>query len=137
MPFFSLYSKDVYGLLDDTHIHFFTRKSMTEMFGRVGLFCTGENSSVRRPGTIDVREFYCTSPILSLLILRRFDAHTYQFVCKWERTTGAVAGKLQLKNKIPIYYLPYLLCLDFKDYLYHQHNIDCIRWLRKKNGKNL
>ena len=124
-----------YGLLDDTHIRFFTRKSMNEIFERIGLVCTGENSSIRRPGVISVGEYYCTSPFLSLAIFRRTDAHIYQFICKWERGGKDGYQKVQKKHRIPFYSIPYLCCLDFKDYLLNRHRIDCLKWFRRNNKR--
>lgn len=124
-----------FGLLDDTHIHFFTRQSMTEMFERNGLISIEENNSIRLPSRTELREHYCSSPFFSLTLLRKPDAHVYQFISMWKRKQeGNVKG---VKNgyRIPFYRIPYLCCLDFKDYLFNRHRIDCLKWFRRNDKR--
>lgn len=71
-----------YGLLDDTHVHFFTRKSMFELFNGCGLVCQDENSNLMRPDATELHKYYAFR-FLRMLLIRRPDAHVYQFVNKW------------------------------------------------------
>lgn len=72
-----------YGLLDDTHIHFFTRKSIFEMAERVGLVCLDENNCIGRPATTELRKSYIGHFFRYLLLIGRKDGHVYQFRTRW------------------------------------------------------
>lgn len=72
-----------YGLLDDTHIHFFTRKSLFEMAGRVGLVCLDENNCIGRPATTELEKSYIGHFFRYLLLIGRKDGHVYQFRTRW------------------------------------------------------
>ncbi|MBN2660448.1 MAG: class I SAM-dependent methyltransferase, partial [Tannerellaceae bacterium] len=76
-----------YGLLDDTHVHFFTRKSMFELFNGCGLVCQDENSNLMRPDATELKKYYGFN-LQSILLIRRPDAHVYQFVNKWGLAGG-------------------------------------------------
>jgi len=71
------------GLLDNTHIHFMTRKSIHSIFGQNGLYCAAEESRIIRPCDTEFEYFYCLNPILSLSVIAKRDAHVYRFVQKW------------------------------------------------------
>ena len=58
------------GLLDDTHIHFFTRQSMRDMFEKEGLICIAEKSRIRRPSSTEFQEFYIKKPCMALFLIR-------------------------------------------------------------------
>lgn len=76
-----------YGLLDDTHVHFFTRKSMFELFNGCGLVCQDENSNLMRPDATELKKYYGFN-LQSIFLIRRPDAHVYQFVNKWGLAGG-------------------------------------------------
>lgn len=104
-----------YGLLDSTHIHFFTRKSMYELFDGLGLKCTSEASHFLRPSSTEFQEYYLYRPWRAISLLRRRDGHTYQFICKWQRES---ISELRHKGyRVSWYRMPYLLSLDLSDYL--------------------
>lgn len=124
-----------FGLLDDTHIHFFTRQSITEIFERNGLVCTQENNSILLPSQTELKEHYCSRLFLSLALLRKPDAHVYQFICKWERSQEVIINRTHKKHRIPYFRIPYLYYLDFKDYLHNKHNISYSRFFRKSNRR--
>lgn len=71
------------GLLDNTHIHFMTRKSIQDIFIANGLQCVAEESKIIRPSDTEFRIHYCQSPLLSLSIIRKPDGHVYRFVQAW------------------------------------------------------
>lgn len=71
------------GLLDNTHIHLMTRKSVTQVFESNQLHCVGENHKIIRPLNTEMECYYIQHPLLALSIIRKPDAHIYQFVHKW------------------------------------------------------
>ncbi len=73
------------GLLDDTHIHFFTRESVMKCFYENGFFLAGENDKEIRPCYTESEVFYAKNPLLALSLINKVDAHTYRFVQKWSR----------------------------------------------------
>lgn len=112
-----------FGLLDNTHIHFFTRKSMNEMFEKNGLVCIEERSKLLRPGQTELKEHYCTNPLLSFLLFRKRDGHVYQFICKWGRKDVSRPDQKRKGYRYPLFYLPALFYFDLKDYLRNKYNI--------------
>lgn len=72
-----------YGLLDDTHIHFFTRQSLFEMAGKAGLVCMDENNCKEHPAMTEIGKSYLGHFLRFLLLIRRKDAHVYQYRTKW------------------------------------------------------
>lgn len=74
-----------YGLLDNTHIHFFTRESIKQMMNECNLACTGENNTISpNLGNVVFRKFFFFHPMFSFFVLRRKDTSVVQFVNKWE-----------------------------------------------------
>jgi SAM-dependent methyltransferase len=71
------------GLLDNTHIHFMTRKSIHSIFQSNGLYCAAEESKMARPCDTEFEYFYCRNPLLALSVISKSDAHVYRFVQKW------------------------------------------------------
>lgn len=71
------------GLLDNTHIHFMTRKSIMKMFEENGLFCAGEENKFIRPSDTELKTYYCQNPLLSLSLISNPDGHVYRFVHAW------------------------------------------------------
>lgn len=112
-----------YGLLDNTHIHFFTRKSMNNMFNNNGLTCVEEKSTLLRPGQTELKECYCTNPLLSLLLFWKQDGHVYQFICKWEQKENSNPDKKIKYHRNSVFSLPMALYFDLKDYLRNKYNI--------------
>lgn len=121
-----------FGLLDDSHIHFFTWESMQEMFGRLGLNCVEERDACRIPSSTELPVFYCCHPILSLSLFSKKDGHTYQFICKWGKTQTP-SDMLPIKRKgCSVFYLPRLFYLDFGAFLKHKNHQR--RMKRKSRG---
>jgi SAM-dependent methyltransferase len=71
------------GLLDNTHIHLMTRDSVTQVFESSQLYCVAENHKIIRPLNTEMECYYIQHPLLALSIIRKADAHIYQFVHKW------------------------------------------------------
>ncbi|AIQ20838.1 hypothetical protein H70357_32350 [Paenibacillus sp. FSL H7-0357] len=69
------------GLLDDTHVHFFTRKSLLELLDDCGLEPSEWLTTMRRPETTEFQQKYSDFPILVQHYLEnRLDGDVYQFV---------------------------------------------------------
>lgn len=80
------------GLLDNTHIHFMTRRSIHAIFNTNGLYCVAEESKMARPCDTEFEYFYCRQPLLAISIIGKRDAHVYRFVQKWSAN--------EIENKI-------------------------------------
>ena len=69
------------GLLDDTHIHFFTRNTIYECFEGAGLEIATLERITARPEETEFRtDFSAFSPDIALFLTTREEADTYQFV---------------------------------------------------------
>ncbi len=76
------------GLLDETHVRFFTRRTMFALARDAGLVVTGFHRVDRRPGTSNVALSDAPlDPLVRDLALLDPNASTYQFVAKFERPT--------------------------------------------------
>ena len=74
------------GLLDHTHIHFFTRRSIAKAFGNAGWHCVDEKLSLASPAFSGLPYGYCSNLLLALFLACRRDAHTYQFKHAWQKS---------------------------------------------------
>jgi 2-polyprenyl-3-methyl-5-hydroxy-6-metoxy-1,4-benzoquinol methylase len=80
------------GLLDNTHVHFFTRSSLHEMMSACGLACLDERNLVLpQPSRTELRKYYVSHPWAMWSILRSPDSAVYQFINKWTRHNPAAA----------------------------------------------
>lgn len=71
------------GLLDSTHIRFFTRKTLLSMIGDVGLKLTNEANTYCGVGGNEIKNaMYDVPPGVSSFLAQRQDGSLYQFV--WE-----------------------------------------------------
>lgn len=71
------------GLLDNTHIYFMTRNSITNIFESNHLYCVAEQHKIIRPYNTEFKYHYFKNPLLALSIIRKPDAHIYRYVHKW------------------------------------------------------
>jgi len=86
------------GLLDNTHIHFLTRKSISEIFESNGLYCVAEEDKVIRPCNTELECYYIQNPIMALSLIGKKDGHVYRYVQKWsfnkpEELNGKIIGE--------------------------------------------
>lgn len=105
-----------YGLLDNTHIHFFTRKSVKDMMDTCGLYSECQTDSIMRPGSTELKKFYINHPLAILNVLRKKDSSVYQFVNKWSRIND---GKIETKfaaYKLSVLKSIFVLIDDVNDY---------------------
>lgn len=94
------------GLLDNTHIHFFTRESIYEIFHKNGLYCHAEENKEIRPCDTEFQSYYIQNPLLALSLINTIDGHVYRYVEKWgtkkpveyEKTIGG--KRLSIGTKI-------------------------------------
>lgn len=78
-----------YGLLDDTHIHFFTRQGMDEIMNACLFESVDENSRIMKyPSKTEFLVPYARHLSAALAICRKPDSSVYQFVNKWERRSS-------------------------------------------------
>lgn len=74
------------GLLDDTHIHFFTRKSLVDMTSQCGLICTDNKDTILMyPSSSEFHKYYSSHIGASWAIAKTPDSAVYQFVDRWEK----------------------------------------------------
>ncbi|MDD4993873.1 MAG: class I SAM-dependent methyltransferase [Paludibacter sp.] len=94
------------GLLDNTHIHFLTRESITKIFQTNNLYCLAEESKVIRPCDTELETYYIQNPLLALSLISKKDGHIYRYVQKWGKIkpeiskTKIVGERLSLGQKI-------------------------------------
>ena len=81
------------GLLDATHVRFFTRRSLLQLLRDVGLTAAHLESVVVDVNASEFRERYidAMSPVLRNALLARADALTYQFVVEATPAPGAAS----------------------------------------------
>jgi O-antigen biosynthesis protein len=81
------------GLLDNTHIRFFTRKSMLSLFDKAGLYPQKLLTSLLDPSLTEFKQAYASFPWYVESLLRdRQDAHVYHFITILKRFRD-VAGE--------------------------------------------
>lgn len=75
------------GLLDDTHVHFFTRKSVFEMLESCDLKVVEWLSTMRKPDSTEFEQSYDHFPIaLSNYLKSRKDGDVYQYITISQKT---------------------------------------------------
>lgn len=105
-----------YGLLDNTHIHFFTRKSVKEMMDACGLYSECQEDLIMRPGSTEIKKFYASHPFSILNVLRKKDTAVYQFVNKWS-LINTHAIKIEFTaHKLSVLKSIFVLIDDVNDY---------------------
>jgi 2-polyprenyl-3-methyl-5-hydroxy-6-metoxy-1,4-benzoquinol methylase len=94
-----------YGLLDDTHIRFFTRDTIFECFERAGFAVSHLERIVVPPEQTEFRtDLSALSVEVRALLESRDESHTYQFILtahpvsagntvEWSRATPSVVGR--------------------------------------------
>lgn len=110
------------GLLDDTHIHFFTRKSIYEMMSSLNMHRVGECNTIRLyPSAIEAHIPYMKNWCAAISIIRKPDTSVYQFVNKW------IKSDIKIENckefRIPIYLVAKVLVIDILRYYVDRFNL--------------
>ncbi len=112
-----------YGLLDNTHIHFFTRTSMYKLFADHQMHCVEEKDIIKRPGATELNQCYLYQPFSSLLLFHRKDGHVYQFICKWCKSNTHSPSCRSKGYRYPVWKLPLLFYFNIKDFLRIKYDI--------------
>lgn len=87
------------GLLDNTHIHFFTRKSIEEMMNAHSFESVEEQSNIcYYPFSTEIRSSYGQHLLAAWSIVRTADSSIYQFRNQWER----VANPEKIRKSHPL-----------------------------------
>lgn len=107
------------GLLDDTHLRFFTRKSILELLNRAGLVPVQWQGTTVFPENTEFKQAYSLVPkTLQSILKNRENGHVYQFVTvskRKEDVTGESCTDFSIPNS------------NLKD--------DCLRFYWAKNGE--
>lgn len=86
------FAYQTYGLLDDTHVHFFTRKSIEDLMNTCSFEYEDENSvMVLYPFDTEFKMSYARHLLAAWSIVRKRDSSVYQFVNKWKRVSSEAA----------------------------------------------
>jgi SAM-dependent methyltransferase len=111
------------GLLDNTHIHFFTRESIFELFTNNDLFCIEEENKIIRPCDTELKCYYFQNPLLALSLISKNDAHVYRYVHKWGKNKIDVSELLSTQ-KLSITKRIFELLYDLACYIKRKINVD-------------
>ncbi|MEL7655536.1 MAG: class I SAM-dependent methyltransferase [Bacillota bacterium] len=84
------------GLLDNTHIHFFTKNSIIDMFAHTGLSIIFWKNIILKPRSTEFKSKYNQFPIYIQYFLRkRVNGHVYQFVVSANRSSTVAAERIE------------------------------------------
>lgn len=98
------------GLLDDTHIRFFTRKSLLDLLERVGMYPIELMGTSTAPEDTEFGQSYSSLAMpLQRLLQNREDAHVYQYVTVAKRQEEVAAEEYRQQLTIE----SNLNCKDF------------------------
>lgn len=112
-----------YGLLDDTHIHFFTRKSLEEMMHAAGFFSAEEQSTtLLYPSASEFHKYYVKHLCCALSVIRTPDSSVLQFINKWEKGDGPILKKSR-SLRVGLLLSIKILLIDLGHYLYNSFHI--------------
>lgn len=120
------------GLLDNTHIHFFTRKSINELMVTFNFRCSDEKNNINLyPFNTEFKKFYAQHLLAAWSIVRKPDSSVYQFVNKWEKMDDAV---LDINTKPLCHSISQsirILTLDILKFLFEACHFKKTNFLRK------
>ncbi|MGG2990194.1 class I SAM-dependent methyltransferase [Geobacillus stearothermophilus] len=89
------------GLLDDTHLRFFTRQSVLGLLDSVGLFPTNIQTTVLSPEQTEFKQDYRKFPEpVSTFLKDRQDGHVYQYIVSARKKSSL--GNEQLNKKFDL-----------------------------------
>ena len=111
------------GLLDNTHIHFMTRQSISEIFLNNNLYCIAEENKQIRPCDTELGCYYIQNPLLALSLIRKRDGHVYRFVQKWSKNPTLEYSKSKSGDKLSIGKQFFELVYDMACFLKRKLNI--------------
>lgn len=114
------------GLLDNTHIHFFTRNGIEEIFEENSLYCAAEENKKIRPCNTEFHTYYIQNPLFALSIIHNRDAHVYRFVQKWSKNG---ADRREFSEKMTCWQKSVELMYDFACYFKRKYNLNTPKFI--------
>ena len=117
------------GLLDNTHIHFFTRESIFKMFNNSQLFCVDENHKLICPCNTELKSYYTTHPFLSLSLINKTDGHVYRFVNKWSDVKPVTEIDFSLEKSLSFGRKIWEILYDLGCYLKRIKKMNIPKWV--------
>lgn len=118
------------GLLDDTHIYFFTRKTILSMFYECGLFLAAEENKFISPCNTEFDTYYFKNPLLALSLVNKDDGHVYRFVHKWSLNQIEEIN-INSNRKLPILRRIFDLIYDPLKYIAKKNNLKLPSFIQK------
>ncbi len=119
--FFSLADGDFtyreLGLLDNTHIHFFTWKTFSRMLEGLGMRLVKGKPKFKAPGCTELNKFIITHLFIAPTVIFRRDAFTYQFFTKWQKE-DILRDSNKIRRRPNIFLFIKLLLEDFAYFFY-------------------
>lgn len=116
------------GLLDNTHVHLFTRETIDQLFAQNGFSCSAEEDKLIRPCDTEFEQYYTKNAWLALSLINKPDAHVYRFVQKWETSDRFVPSK---PLKFNILEKIFVLTYDFACFCKRRFKMQTPRWFTK------
>ena len=111
-----------YGLLDNTHIHFFTRNSISKMMSNCELGCVSERNTTENPGNTEQKKFFIKHLSSIPSIINKKDILIYQFVNQWKRKKE-ITETIDLKGeRLPFFRKILTILDDINDYAEYKYN---------------
>jgi len=82
------------GLLDESHLRFFTKKSILQLLAQAGLCPVEWMATLTLPEDTEIKQSYTAFPVsLRKFLKNREDAHVYQFITVSKREEDIAAGE--------------------------------------------
>ncbi|MGC3979180.1 MAG: class I SAM-dependent methyltransferase [Paludibacteraceae bacterium] len=117
------------GLLDNTHIHFFTKKSIFDLFARSHLYCVEEQNKLIRPCDTELESYYANHPLFALSLISKPDGHVYRFVHKWSK--NPIEEKYDKSIALPLHSRVWELFYDTLCRIKRKRNLSTPTWVGK------
>ena len=118
---FSLYDGDFtyndWGLLDDTHIHFFTWKTFEKMLSNLNMKLVEGDVKFKAPACTELKKFMIKHPLIAPFVIIRKDAFIYQFYTSWKRKGVSASSKKMIRR--PAFFLFIKLILEDVSYFFY------------------
>ena len=93
------------GLLDDTHIRFFTKTSLDELVAKIGMFKTYETAVFVSPEHTEFHKFYESFPTeVSSFLKQRALGEAYQYVYELKLQKQKLESDLHLHKEFKLFY---------------------------------